>query len=153
MASWDKDPDTEQRRERCARCGATIQPAKTAYCRACGAAVSPSSPSGRGFHKVALTMSPVSATDSRVALEELIALFVGDGDTRPCPHLNLVLAICERVRPRSSSEILDLLYPMGCDATDDLIDRIVRWGHELWLQRVYERDPAEWHALAHSTAE
>jgi hypothetical protein len=37
------------------------------------------------------------------------------------------------------------------EAPDELVDRIIRWGYELWLQHVYERDPEEWHTLARSS--
>ena len=89
-------------------------------------------------------------TEECVPLAELVALFLGDDDSRGYPHLNLVLAVCERLRPRSSAEIFELLYPLTGEAPDELTDRIVRWGYELWLQRVYDRDPAEWQVLAQS---
>ncbi len=98
-------------------------------------------------------MSAVAAANSTVTLEELVGLFVGDNETRPCPHLNLVVAICERTRPQSPEEIFDLLYPAREDALDELPDRIVRWGHDLWLQRVYNRDPREWRKLVSSRTE
>ena len=83
-------------------------------------------------------------------LSELVALFVGDADSEPCPHLNLVVALCERLRPRSAAILIELLYPVTREAPDELVDRIVRWGYELWLQQVYERDPDEWEALPRS---
>jgi hypothetical protein len=89
-------------------------------------------------------------TQERVSLAQLVALFVGDDDAQPYPHLNLVLAICERLRPETPSEIVELLYPVSLEAPDELVDRIIRWGYELWLQHVYERDPEEWQALARS---
>jgi hypothetical protein len=89
------------------------------------------------------------AAGTGVALAELVALFLGDDDSLGCPHLNLVLAVCERLRPQSSAVVLELLYPHTGEAPDELTDRIVRWGYELWLQRVYDRDPAEWQMLAH----
>jgi hypothetical protein len=89
-------------------------------------------------------------TEQCVSLAELVALFVGDDDAQAYPHLNLVLAICERLRPESSSQIVELLYPVRLEAPDELVDRIIRWGYELWLQHVYERDPEEWHELARS---
>jgi hypothetical protein len=91
-------------------------------------------------------------TEEGVSLAELVALFVGDDDAQPYPHLNLVLAICERLRPEASSQIVELLYPIHLEAPDELVDRIIRWGYELWLQHVYERDPEEWHELARSGA-
>jgi hypothetical protein len=99
------------------------------------------------------TVTPTAGTletQERVSLAELVALFVGDDDAQPYPHLNLVLAICERLRPDTPSEIVELLYPVSLEAPDELVDRIIRWGYELWLQHVYERDPEEWHALARS---
>ena len=97
-------------------------------------------------------MAGALATETRVPLAELVALFLGDEDSRGCPHLNLVLAICERLRPPSSDALIELLYPLTGEAPDELTERIVRWGYELWLQRVYERDPAEWQALAQRSA-
>jgi hypothetical protein len=100
-------------------------------------------------------MSSIAATAptaTRVALAELVALFLGDEDSRGFPHLNLVLEACERLRPRSSAVILELLYPLTGEAPDELTDRIVRWGYELWLQRVYDRDPVEWQLLAQRSA-
>jgi hypothetical protein len=100
------------------------------------------------------TVTPTAGTletQERVSLAELVALFVGDEDAQPYPHLNLVLAICERLRPEAPSEIVELLYPVRLEAPDELVDRIIRWGYELWLQHVYERDPAEWPALARSS--
>jgi hypothetical protein len=100
-------------------------------------------------------MSAVAATpraETGVALSELVALFLGDADSHGCPHLNLVLAMCERLRPLSSAVIFELLYPLAKEAPDELTDRIVRWGYELWLQRVYDRDPAEWQQLARAQA-
>ena len=86
--------------------------------------------------------------ETGVPLSELVALFLGDADSHGCPHLNLVLAMCERLRPLSPAVILELLYPVTNEAPDEVTDRIVRWGYELWLQRVYDRDPAEWQQLA-----
>jgi hypothetical protein len=100
-------------------------------------------------------MSVVAATpraETGVDLSELVALFLGDADSHGCPHLNLVLAMCERLRPLSSAVIFELLYPLAKEAPDELTDRIVRWGYELWLQRVYDRDPAEWQQLARAQA-
>jgi hypothetical protein len=90
--------------------------------------------------------------ETAVSLSELVGLFLGDADSRGCPHLNLVLAMCERLRPLSPAVIFELLYPLAKEAPDELTDRIVRWGYELWLQRVYDRDPAEWQQLAQANA-
>jgi hypothetical protein len=95
-------------------------------------------------------MRPTLDAETQVSLTDLVALFVGDEDAEPYPHLNLVLAICERVRPQAAAQIVELLYPVELEAPDELVDRIVRWGYELWLQHVYERDPEEWSTLARS---
>jgi hypothetical protein len=130
----------------------------------------PSGPSGRGAAPNAAAQSRVrgsvrplplagrrrgadvaAAAESRVTVEDLVVLFAGDADTQACPHVNLVVAICEQVRPRSAQQLFDLLYGGRGEAPDEPSDRIVRWGHELWLQRVYERDPREWHQLVSRT--
>jgi hypothetical protein len=107
---------------------------------------------GAGAVGAVTSTAATHATEEGVSLAELVALFVGDDDALAYPHLNLVLAICERLRPESPSQIVELLYPVRLEAPDELVDRIIRWGYELWLQHVYERDPEEWHELARTNA-
>jgi hypothetical protein len=92
-------------------------------------------------------MAAVITEHEEVATDELVALFVGGDGTSACPHLNLVVAICERERPRSSKAAMLILYPRRSAAPNTTVERVIEWGYELWLQRVHDRDPEEWRRL------
>jgi hypothetical protein len=72
-------------------------------------------------------MQPLALTRPKVlSVGELALLFRGEDDCEPCPHVNLVVAICDQIQPQSAHQLFCVIYGMPEEgpATADLVASI-----------------------------
>jgi hypothetical protein len=81
---------------------------------------------------------------SVLSVGELMLLFHGDEDSRPYPHVNLVVAICEQCHPASAHQLFCVMYgvpeegPASGELVTELDEHVVRTidaGFHVWTLR------------------
>jgi hypothetical protein len=89
-------------------------------------------------------MQPLALSRRMIlSVGELALLFRGEDDCEPCPHVNLVLAICDQIQPQSAHQLFCVIYgvPEEGPATADLVasidDEVLRTidaGYDVWAR-------------------
>jgi hypothetical protein len=87
-------------------------------------------------------MQPLALSRRKIlSVGELALLFRGEDDCEPCPHVNLVLAICDQIQPQSAHQLFCVIYGMPEEgpataelvaSVDDEVLRTIDAGYDVW---------------------